>query len=377
MFSFARMLYDQRRCSAFAKALQRAINPGSSVVLDIGTGTGFFAVLASRLGARRVYAVEPGSVINVAKQVAASNGCAEKIEFVQKLSSELELPEKADIIISDLRGSTPFKTMHIPSLIDARERLLAKDGVLIAHSDTVFAAIAEAPIQLQPSLIDLEANYGVDMGFATRMGRNEKQTVLLAKENLLTKPAVVTMLDYRTVREPNLKSEITFIAERDGIAYGIAVWFEVHAAEGISFATGPMDPDSVYATALFPLEEPVPICAEDIIKVAIRNCLTTDGDYVWHWCTQVCAKDGAAKAEFSQSTLLSALDGANLHKHSESFIPRLNQDGRIDRFILEATDGQKSIGEIAASLQKLFPREFDSFERALSRAIRVAEQRTD
>src|SRR5579864_6216059 len=104
---YGAMMFDQPRMQAYVSALERAVRPGS-VVLDIGTGTGVFALLACRFGARKVYAIEPNDAIHVARRLAADNGCADRIEFVQDLSTRITLPEKADVIVSDLRGVLPL-----------------------------------------------------------------------------------------------------------------------------------------------------------------------------------------------------------------------------------------------------------------------------
>src|SRR3954471_21820036 len=106
------MIADSARMDAYARALRQAIKPGS-VVLDIGTGIGIFAMLASQFGARRVYAIEPDDAIQIARQIAAANGYAERVEFFQNLSTRIELPERADIIVSDLRGVLPVFQHHI------------------------------------------------------------------------------------------------------------------------------------------------------------------------------------------------------------------------------------------------------------------------
>src|SRR5262245_17467881 len=104
---YGNMIADRVRYEAYSHALQKAIRPGS-VVLEIGTGPGIFAVQACRLGAARVYAVEPDPVIQVAREIAHANSCADKIEFIEGLSTRAELPVKADVIVSDLRGILPL-----------------------------------------------------------------------------------------------------------------------------------------------------------------------------------------------------------------------------------------------------------------------------
>ena len=136
------MIADQGRIEAYRQALRLVVKPGS-VVLDIGTGIGIMAMMACQFGARRVYAIEPGDVIEVARELAAANGFADRIEFIQGLSTEVTLPERADVIVSDLRGVMPPFQHIIPSLVDARRRFLAPGGVLIPRRDTLWASILE------------------------------------------------------------------------------------------------------------------------------------------------------------------------------------------------------------------------------------------
>src|SRR5215204_4598575 len=145
---YGQMLADAPRMDAYAAALRRVIRP-DSVVMDLGCGPGVFALLACKLGARRVYAVEPDNVIGLAREAAAANGFADRIEFFEKLSTEISLPEPASIIVSDLQGVLPFFQQHIPSIIDARKRLLARGGVLISRRDILWATIVEAPDQYE------------------------------------------------------------------------------------------------------------------------------------------------------------------------------------------------------------------------------------
>src|SRR3954468_18571298 len=86
------MVGDRDRLEAFATALERTVKKGS-VVADIGAGTGIFSVLACKLGARRVFALEPGDVFGILKEVIAENGCADRVECIQALSTEVTLPE--------------------------------------------------------------------------------------------------------------------------------------------------------------------------------------------------------------------------------------------------------------------------------------------
>src|ERR1044072_5373644 len=137
------LIAERVRVGAFVTALKRTVTPGS-VVVDIGTGTGIFALIACALGARRVYAIEPNDASGVASELAGANGYAGRIEFHHAMSTEVTLPERADVIVADIGGMLPWIEGAIPSLVDARRRMLAPHGVLIPRRDAISAAVVEA-----------------------------------------------------------------------------------------------------------------------------------------------------------------------------------------------------------------------------------------
>src|SRR6266852_9781320 len=135
--AFGRMITDNLRTDAYAEALKREIKVGD-VVADIGTGPRILALIACRFGARRVYAFEPSGVIELAREIAAANGFADRIEFIPKISTESSLPEPANVIASDLHGILPFFGKGLISIIDARKRFLAPNGRLIPACETLW-----------------------------------------------------------------------------------------------------------------------------------------------------------------------------------------------------------------------------------------------
>jgi type I protein arginine methyltransferase len=169
---YGRMLADRVRTDAYARALRAAIRPGS-VVVDIGTGTGFFAMLACQLGAERVYAIEPNDAIGLAREMAQANGYADRIAFYQDFSTDVDLPERADVIVSDLRGILPLVPYNIPSAVDARRRLLKPGGVFIPAEDRLWVAVAEAPEEFERlSTPWLSGPYGIEMSAGWRVASN-------------------------------------------------------------------------------------------------------------------------------------------------------------------------------------------------------------
>ncbi|HUU49770.1 MAG TPA: 50S ribosomal protein L11 methyltransferase, partial [Nitrospinota bacterium] len=124
------MLSDRYRTNTFKRAIFETVKPGD-VVLDLGAGTGILSFFACMAGAKRVYAVEVDSVIEIAKELARENNLKDKITFINNVSTDISLSEKVDIIISEILGSFGLEEDIIDYMADARERFLKKSGVLI------------------------------------------------------------------------------------------------------------------------------------------------------------------------------------------------------------------------------------------------------
>lgn len=122
--AYGSMIADRSRTVAYAAALRAAVT-ANSTVLDIGAGPGIFTLVACQAGARKVYAVEPDGSIEVAREAVAANGFADRVEFIQALSTEITLPEKVDVIVADLHGALPLFGSCVASLQDARNRFLS------------------------------------------------------------------------------------------------------------------------------------------------------------------------------------------------------------------------------------------------------------
>jgi protein arginine N-methyltransferase 1 len=367
---YGSMIADGVRMDAYVQALRQAVKPGS-VVLDLGTGTGIFAMLACQLGARRVYAIEADDSIQVARETAADNGLAERIEFIQNLSTRVTLPEPVDVIVSDLHGVLPLFQQLISSIADARDRFLAPGGILIPQCETLWAAVVEAPELYSKHVIPWDDNtHALDLRAARRVVTNTWRKGRVDLEQLLVEPECWAKLDYNVVKDPNVSAEMTWTAMREGTAHGLSLWFDTVLAEGVSFSNAPGKTQTIFGNAFFPLSTPVMLAAGDTVSVAVRADLVGE-DYIWCWNTRILdqGRSDQVKAQFKQSTFFGALlSPAQLQKRADSHIPKLNEEGQIDQFILSLVDGQTSLEEIARRVSGRFPSRFIKWQDALTRA---------
>jgi type I protein arginine methyltransferase len=367
---YGEMIADRVRMSAYAQALRQSVKPGS-VVLDIGTGPGIFAILACQLGARRVFAIESDEIIQVARQNALVNHFADRIEFIEDLSTRVNLPEKADVIVSDLRGLVSLFGHHLPSIIDARRRFLAPGGVLIPRVDTLWAAIVEAPQRYAAIVEPWEDNkLDQDLTAARQLAVHNSRKARAKPEELLTTKQLWKTLDFATIETPDVNGELNWTVDRTGLGHGINVWFDTELADGVSFSNAPGAPETIYGSLFLPWIHPIQLTQGEHISVQLHAKLVGD-DYLWRWTTQVKSADRPknARIQFDQSTLAGAvISPAKMRKLASDFIPQLSDDGLLDRRILEMMDGRATLEQIAKHLSAEFPQRFARWQDALSSA---------
>jgi protein arginine N-methyltransferase 1 len=148
------LLNDRIRTRAFDRALAEVVRPGQ-VVADLGAGSGILGLLALKRGARRVYAVERHPVAELARLLARENGMEDRLVVLRGASEEVRLPERADLVVSEMLGNAVFNEGLLELFRDARRRHLKPRGRMIPSSVRVMAAPATTPERAGPW------NYGV------------------------------------------------------------------------------------------------------------------------------------------------------------------------------------------------------------------------
>lgn len=374
--AYGSMIADHARVEAYAEALRKTVRKGC-VVVEIGTGPGIFAVLACQLGASRVYAIEPAEIVQVAREVAAANGCAERIEFFEQLSHQVILPARANLILSDLRGVLPFFQRHIPAIVDARQRFLAPGGTMIPRRDTVWAAVVEAPKAYEEIVEPWEKNtLRQNLAPPRTLAVNDGKKIRVSAEQLLTRQKLWTTLDYASVESPDVRGNIEWTVRRAGTGHGVVVWFDADLAEGIGFSNAPGTPETVYGSFFFPWTRPVCLEVEQSVCVSLEAKLV-ENDYVWRWSTRIepLAGSSSLRLHFEQSQLAGAvLSLKQLRKLAADYIPQLSEEGILRRRTLELMAGKVTLEEIASRLLAEFPKRFSGRKQALSYAGAVSQE---
>jgi len=129
---YGRMISDSKRTQAFEQAIQRRlVGRMDWVVVDIGTGPcAILSVFAALAGAKKVYAIEANpAMAQLAREAVAlvehpdSGAIAPgTIEVLQGFSTEITLPERADLLVAEIVGSVASEEGMHGTIRDARRR---------------------------------------------------------------------------------------------------------------------------------------------------------------------------------------------------------------------------------------------------------------
>ena len=346
---------------------------------------GFFAwpahvppsVRAGRAGPAGVYAVESGNVIDVAREAAAANGFADRIRFIQAVSTAVDLPERVDGFVSDLHGVLPLYRKAVVSILDARDRFLKPGGWMIPARETIWAAVLTSASAHARVVGAWNTEYGFDLSAARRRATNLYQGRRIKAADLLSAPQCWATLEYETLREPGIGGHVSYTVERDGLGHGVAMWFDAETAPDIGFSNSPASREEhVYSQGFFAWPEAVPLSGGDIVRLRVRADFVGE-DYVWTWNTDIAgpAPSAVVKVSYQQSSFFGGTAASeSWRRRADTFVANLNDDSRIDREILKLMERKRPLGEVATEILTAFPSAFKDWNAALGRVGMLSDR---
>ena len=358
------MVADRARTTAYARALRAQIQPGARV-LEIGAGFGFFSVIAARAGAAHVDAVETNPAVHLGPKVAAANGCGDRITFHHRDVAVLALERRADLLIADLRGPTPFGPKAIDTIACARNRLLRPGGTVIARRDTLFVAATRAPAGVRQELHGARDVEGVILAPVERIVHDTPMRFSIAADDLLGEGRPWLELDYETVAGTEFSGEARCEILRAGSMEGLAVWFESDLGAGITISTEPGSGIVAYRQMFVPLRTPVDVKAGDRVRARLhvrhvgRSCL-------WEWQVWIRSTGAPGERPVSHQNSLAemAIDPSAFVLTAGDVRPALGPRGRALSALLGWMDGRQTVAALAERLVEAAPGVFPTRESA-------------
>jgi hypothetical protein len=360
------MTFDERRNTAYERALAELVGP-ESVVLDLGAGLGVHGLLAARLGARRVYLVEPEDIGLLALKAAKANGLAERMKLLQGRIEEVEVPELVDVIVAAFTGNFLLEEDLLPSLFFARDRFLKPGGALIPDSAVMEAVPVQAPELYEREISDWSKPcLDLDFSSARQHGSNAiyYDRDRLERAQYLSKPADLLCLDFAAATDTNCTAEAVYSIDETGVCHGWAGWFRMRLGDDW-LSTAPHEPRVHWSPAFLPVDPPIEVKKDD----QLRFRLVRPPFGPWSWFVK------AGESEQRHCTLFARpLSADALSKNSPDYRPTVSREGEATRFVLSQIDGQRSVQDVAGLLSDHFPSRFGGFEESVAFVRKIVKQ---
>ncbi len=369
-------LADQARLEAYERAIAEVVHP-NNVVLDLGAGSGILGLLACRAGAKRVYAVDDGPVIELARRICRANGYQDRVVFIKGHSLEVELPEKVDLIIADQVG---FGGEHglLRYFNDARSRLLNPGGILVPAEIDLYLAPVETQ-RMWSQIIFWESTVaGFDVHPAHTLALNSRYSVALQPDELLAQPSIVAKIDLQSQMQQLFIITTTIAVTRPGYLHGIGGWFVAQLTPSISMTNIPNAQDKINRNAVFfPIENPVAVKAGDEIGIQLHIRWEND---IYTWNVEIFSNrldvDQSNLGTMRHSTWKSMFFSMeDLQRMQPNYVPSLTPQGKAQQLVLSLCDGTKTLPQIKHEVLRQFPSLFHT-QNELSVFVSELIQRT-
>jgi hypothetical protein len=243
----ALMLQDRTRTEAFRRAVAEVVRPGD-VVVDVGTGTGVLALAAAQAGARRVYAVEVGAIADVAEALFEANGVSDRVTLVRGWSTDVDLPERVDVVVSETIGSEPLAERVLELFRDVRTRWAHPQTRWVPQRLTVAGHACQLPATWSGSftperVAEWSSWYGADMTPLLRW-QGQQNPHLVSREDVsswtaLTQSVVLADLDLTAVGVLKVDAAAAANVLRAGRVDALVTWFAAELSPSVTLSLDP------------------------------------------------------------------------------------------------------------------------------------------
>ncbi|MEZ5328614.1 MAG: 50S ribosomal protein L11 methyltransferase [Verrucomicrobiales bacterium] len=280
-FLYELMSSDHIRNSFYINQLHQTSN---KIVVDIGTGANaHWAIASIQSGATHVYAIEADSqACESARKLVTNLGLSNLITVIQGFSTEVTLPQKANICITEIFGEIASGEGVTSYIRDAKMRLLTADATIIPQ----FCLTRFAPVSIPNELFespafDIDALPYVESIFGFSGGPFDLR---LSLENfshnyeLFSEPGIFEDIDLCSPLEDGVNRTTTVEISKTGEINGILCWLCFRDPHDQSIALDIRDGLTNWNPVFFPLwDAPLSVERNDRLALTIDRTLNCDG----------------------------------------------------------------------------------------------------
>jgi acyl transferase domain-containing protein/acyl carrier protein len=228
------LTHDERRNQSYKIAMNQLVK--NKIVVEVGTGKeAILSRFCVEAGAKKVYAIEIGDDAYQEAVACVNNlGLSDKIILIHGDSTQVEIPELADVCVSEIVG--PIGGCEGAALLmnDARRFLKPKGVMLPAKSVTKMVAIS-FPNELWTDLGFNPVPGSYTEKIFAQIGYPFDLRVCIKKfpqSNILSNADIFEDLDFNHPIELEHSHTINLTISQEAQLNGFLVWLNLHTVEG-------------------------------------------------------------------------------------------------------------------------------------------------
>lgn len=277
----AMLLRDANRCESYRRAIHQIVRQGD-VVLDVGSGSGILGLFAAQAGARKVYCVERTGMVTVAQALARENGFADRMEFLKSDIFEVALPEKADVVVSELMSRTILGQRQEGILAYCRDHLMKPGGRSVPAVVQHYVAaldLMDFPVQ---AAAPESGSYGLRFSAMEEMLVIQPHSMSGGADYVVSDHAPLYAMDFENTKDTSaISGEVRLRMIRDCAVSALLIWFEARLARGIFIET--LTGSGSWRNVLLRLKSPVRVMKDEEIFLRFKISAENDASPLLHW----------------------------------------------------------------------------------------------
>jgi protein arginine N-methyltransferase 1 len=233
----------------------------NKIVLDVGCGTGILSMFAAKAGAAHVYGVDMSGIVEQAKEIVKVNGLADKVTIIRGKVEEIKLPvEKVDIIISEWMGYCLFYESMLDTVLYARDKWLAPDGLMFPDRATLFVTAIEDRQYKDDKINWWDDVYGFDMSCIRSVALQEPLVDVVDRNQVVSNACLLKEIDIQTCTKDDIpfNSPFSLTIKRNDYVQALVTFFNMEFTKchkRVGFSTAPEAPYTHWKQTVFYLED--------------------------------------------------------------------------------------------------------------------------
>jgi len=233
----------------------------NKIVLDVGCGTGILSMFAAKAGAKQVFGVDMSGIVEQARIIVEKNGFADKVTLIRGKIEEITLPvPKVDIIMSEWMGYCLFYESMLDSVLFARDKWLADDGMMFPDRATLYITAIEDRQYKDDKINWWDDVYGFDMSCIKKVALQEPLVDVVDRNQVVANSCLLKEIDIRTCTKDDIPfdSPFTLKFKRNDYCQALVTFFQIEFSkchQRVGFSTAPEAPYTHWKQTVFYLED--------------------------------------------------------------------------------------------------------------------------